>query len=58
MMGPFADVRALAGRLLSRDRFQGRRHDRRRLYARTGLTAAAGSRRSVSPNSERGGGCG
>jgi len=49
-MGPFAGVRALAGRLLFRDRPQGGGH-----YARTGRAAARRLGRSVStpPRSER-----
>ena len=40
VIGPFAAVRPLAGRLLFRDRPQGGGHDRRGRYARTGRAAA------------------
>jgi hypothetical protein len=53
VMGPFAGVRTLAGRLLFRDPPRGGAHHRRGRYARTGLTAAARSGRSVSPRSRR-----
>jgi hypothetical protein len=51
VMGPFVGVRALAGRLLFRDPPRGGAHHRRGRYARTGLTTAARSGRSVSPKS-------
>jgi hypothetical protein len=49
VMGPFVGVRALARRLLFRDPPRGGAHHRRGRYARTGLTTAARSGRSVSP---------